>query len=199
MGTAEYASCMPSELVPKSESGLPPILAGNATPDIRQRVGQFFSSVASLFESWVTWRKSAHTQRAYREDIMSFVSFLGIEWPDQAAALRSVSVNDVLAFRELLLKKNAAPKTINRRISSLSSSYKYLAAAEIRLPITIPNPAHAQFISRESNTLLRPASLPVPCSGRASGQKVKSWLIGRWKLPACTCSFRVIWSACPAP
>ena len=120
---------MPSELVPKeNQPGLPPILAGNATPDMRQRVGQFFSSVASLFESWVTRRKSAHTQRAYREDIMSFVQFLGIEWPDQATAMLSVSVRDVLAFRELLLEKNAAPKTINRRISSLSSFYKYLAA-----------------------------------------------------------------------
>ena len=43
-------------------------------------------------------------------------------------------------------------QTLNRRISSLSSFYKYLAAAaaELRLPITVPNPAHAQFISRES-------------------------------------------------
>ena len=50
------------------------------------------------------------------------------------------------------MEKNAAPKTINRRISSVSSFFKYLAAAaaEIRLPITVPNPAHAQFISRES-------------------------------------------------
>jgi integrase len=34
----------------------------------------------------------------------------------------------------------------------VSSFYKYLAAAaaELRLPITVPNPAHAQFISRES-------------------------------------------------
>ena len=58
----------------------------------------------------------------------------------------------MLAFREHLVEKNAAPKTINRRISSLSSFYKYLAAAaaELRLPITVPNPAHAQFISRES-------------------------------------------------
>ena len=41
----------------------------------------------------------------------------------------------------------------SRRISSLSSFYKYLhgAAAELRLPITVPNPAHAQFISRESS------------------------------------------------
>jgi site-specific recombinase XerD len=93
-----------------------PSSPANATPDTRQRTGQFFSSVASLFESWVTRRKSAHTQRAYREDVMSFVQFLGIEWPDQAMALLSVSVRDVLAFREQLLEKNAAPKTINRRI-----------------------------------------------------------------------------------
>src|SRR5207244_9286398 len=39
---------------------------------------------------------------------------------------------------------------INRRVSSLSSFYKYLgaAAAELRLPIIVPNPAHSQFIPR---------------------------------------------------
>jgi site-specific recombinase XerD len=48
--------------------------------------------------------------------------------------------------------KAKLPKTLNRRISSLSSFYKYLAgaAAELRLPINVPNPAHAQFIARES-------------------------------------------------
>jgi hypothetical protein len=41
-----------------------------------------------------------------------------------------------------MTKDAAAPKTINRRISSLSSLYKFLAgaAAELRLPITVPNP-----------------------------------------------------------
>ena len=50
-------------------------------------------------------------------------------------------------------KHGGAPKTINRRISSLSSFYKFLhgAAAELRLPSTVPNPAYAQFISRESS------------------------------------------------
>ena len=64
----------------------------------------------------------------------------------------SASIKDVQAFRDELLARNAAPKTLNRRISSVSSFYKYLgaAAAELRLPITVPNPAHAQFISRES-------------------------------------------------
>ena len=51
------------------------------------------------------------------------------------------------------MRDSAAPKTINRRISSLSSFYKFQpgAAAELRLPVTVPNPAHAQFISRETS------------------------------------------------
>ena len=105
-----------------------------------------------MFEAWVTRRQSVHTQRAYREDIISFVKFMGIIWPEDSTAMLSVSIRDVLRFREHLVTNNAAPKTINRRISSISSFYKYLAAAaaEMRLPITVPNPAHAQFISRES-------------------------------------------------
>jgi len=141
------------ELAPKeNQPDLPAILAGNATAAIRDRVEQFFSSVASIFEFWVARRQSVNTQRAYREDVMAFVKFLGLTWPDQAMELLRVSVQDVQRFRGQLVAQNAAPKTLNRRISSLSSFYKYLAgaAAELRLPIMVPNPAHAQFISRES-------------------------------------------------
>ena len=132
---------------------LPPILAGSATPAIRQNVGSFYASVADIFEAWVARRSSRHTQRAYRSDVMSFVRFLGIQWPQQAPELLRVSIKDVQAFRDLLEKDGVAPKTLNRRISSVSSFYKYLAgaAAELRLPITVPNPAHAQFISRASS------------------------------------------------
>jgi len=51
-----------------------------------------------------------------------------------------------------MLAQAKAPKTINRRVSSVSSFYKFLqaVAAEMRLPISIPNPAHAQFIARFS-------------------------------------------------
>jgi site-specific recombinase XerD len=141
------------ELAPKEyQPDLPAILAGNATPAIRSRVDQFFSSLASIFESWVARRQSRHTQRAYREDVMAFVKFMGLAWPDQAMELLRVSVQDVQRFRAHMVARNAAPKTLNRRVSSLSSFYKYLAAAaaELRLPITVPNPAHSQFISRES-------------------------------------------------
>jgi site-specific recombinase XerD len=87
----------------------------------------------------------------------SFTSWAGSG--RDSTELLAASIRDVLAFREHLVKGQAAPKTINRRISSLSSFYKSLssfykylaaAAAELRLPITVPNPAHAQFVARES-------------------------------------------------
>ena len=131
---------------------LPPILAGHATGNVERRVFNFYSQIEELFERWVARRNSPHTQRAYRGDVMSLVKWLNVKWPDEAGALFTVTVADVHAWRDAMIQAEAAPKTINRRVSSISSLYKYLqaAAAELRLPITIPNPAHAQFISRES-------------------------------------------------
>jgi integrase len=79
---------MNTQLAPKEKSTpLPPILAGNTTPVIRRRVEHFFFSVASLFEAWVARRHSPHTQRAYREDVMAFARFMGMDWPQDATAL----------------------------------------------------------------------------------------------------------------
>lgn len=132
---------------------LSPVLMGHLTPETRCRVEKFYASVAQLFEAWVARRRSPHTQRAYRQDVETFIRFVGLDWPAESWRMYTISVKDVQAFREHLILQQAAPKTLNRRISSLSSLYKFLAAAaaELRLPITVPNPAHAQFISRESN------------------------------------------------
>jgi integrase/recombinase XerC len=84
---------------------------------------------------------------------MAFVEFMGLRWPADATGLLTTSVVDVHDFRDTMVRSNLAPKTINRRIASLSSFYKYLqgVAAEFRIPITVPNPAHAQFIPRGSS------------------------------------------------
>jgi len=84
---------------------------------------------------------------------MIFIARLGFAWPNEAYRLLTATVQDMQAYRDELLARSAAPKTINRRISSVSGFYKYVgaAAAELRLPITIPNPAHAQFIGRSSS------------------------------------------------
>src|SRR5271165_5452405 len=140
-------------LVKETEVKLPPILIGRLTPAVEAQVGSFYGSVADIFERWVTRRASLHTQRAYRQDVMDFVQFLGLRWPEESTRLFTVSVAEVLAFRDRMVNEAKAPKTINRRIASLSSFYKYLqgVASEFRLPITVPNPAHAQFIPRGSS------------------------------------------------
>jgi site-specific recombinase XerD len=135
----------------KERLELPPILAGKVTPEVEAQVRSFVFSVAAIYETWLGRRQSAHTRRAYDQDVMHFVRrYLKLDWPDRADELLRVSVQTVQAYRDWLVAENAAPKTINRRISSLSSFYKYLgaAAAELRLPIIVPNPAHSQFIPR---------------------------------------------------
>jgi site-specific recombinase XerD len=131
---------------------LPPILTGSAPDQVEARVERFFLSVAAIFEAWVARRSSKHTQRAYRQDVVGFIAFREIAWPDDAIRLLQISVADVHAWRDHLVATGAAPKTLNRRVASLSSFFKYLqaAAAELRLPITVPNPAHAQFLGRDA-------------------------------------------------
>jgi len=71
----------------------------------------------------------------------------------EAEPLLYSSVADMQRWCDMMREKSKAPKALNRRISSLSSFYKYLAgaAAGFRLSINVPNPAHAQFIARESS------------------------------------------------
>jgi len=105
-----------TELVPVSESQpeLPPILAGRHTAAVEAQVRSFYLSVGDIFERWVTRRSSQHTQRAYRQDVMDFVQFLGIGWPEESTRLFTVSVADVLAFRDVMLAESKAPKTNNQ-------------------------------------------------------------------------------------
>src|SRR5260370_35400361 len=140
-------------IVLSAPDALPPVLVGTVPPQVRPRAESFYAGVAELFERWVARRPSPHTQRAYRRDVLSFVDFLGIAWPPEAFRLLLASVADVQRWRDSMMAETKAPKTLNRRISSLSSFYKYLAgaAAELRLPVNVPNPAHAQFIARESS------------------------------------------------
>ena len=137
-------------IVKGEPADLPPILAGNYTRAVAEKVRSYYLGIAEIFERWVTRRDSHHTQRAYRQDFMSLVDFLGIVWPEQATRLFQVTVADVQAWKDEMLAQEKAPKTINRRVSSVSSFYKYLSgvAAEMRLPITVPNPSHSQFIAR---------------------------------------------------
>jgi len=100
---------------------LPPIFPGNVTPQMQARTEQFFWSVAKMFDAWVQRRTSPHTQRAYAQDVMAFVNYLGITWPQEAWKLLQVTVPQVQAWRDALVQKGTAPKTLNRRVCSLAS------------------------------------------------------------------------------
>lgn len=133
---------------------LPAVLTGRATPEVEAHVRDFVRSIADIYEAWLNRCTSAHTRRAYEQDIMAFVrEYLRLDWPGESAELLKVSVQQAQAYRDWLVTRHAAPKTVNRRISSLSSFYKFLAAAaaEMRLPVIVPNPAHSQFIPRSSS------------------------------------------------
>ena len=138
-------------LVPVQDSGLtlPPLL-DVGSPELRQRVEGFYGAVAEIFERWVKRSGSVHTQRAYRSDVMAFVGVMGWPWPQESWRFLTVTIAQVSAWRDLMLEEEKAPKTMSRRVASLSSFFKFLGACatEARLPITVPNPAHAQFIRR---------------------------------------------------
>ena len=140
-------------LVNETRAELPPILVGRHTRGGRGPGRELLRLGRGHLRTLGHPAAEQHTQRAYRQDVMDFVHFLGLRWPEESTRLFTVSVADVLAFRDRMLAESKAPKTINRRIASLSSFYKYLqgVASEFRLPITVPNPAHAQFIARGSS------------------------------------------------
>jgi site-specific recombinase XerD len=131
---------------------LPPILDGCYTLTIEDKVCRFVLHVPEMLERWISRRASPHTQRAYRQDIFTFLAFAKIVWPSQATELFAVTVGQVHAYRDWMVGRSDAPKTINRRISSLSGFYKFLreVAAEMRLPIQVANPADKEFVARDN-------------------------------------------------
>jgi site-specific recombinase XerD len=119
---------------------------------MQQRVERFYRSLAEIFEAWVQRCGNPHTQRAYRADVMAFVAFLGLAWTKEPWDLFRVTVQEVQAWRDAMMAQDMAPKTRNRRLSSLAHFYRYLGetAKELRLPINVANPAHAQFVARKT-------------------------------------------------
>ncbi len=149
-GPASGAALVPADL---DRLQLPPIVAGHSSPAVVQKVEHFYLSVAEMFEAWVARSENYHTQRCYRRDVLSFVEHLGIRWPQESWQLLKTGVQDVRDWRSFMANEQEfAPKTLNRRISSLSGFFQFLreAAADAKLPITVQNPAHKDFIKRPS-------------------------------------------------
>ena len=109
----------------------------------------------------VPTQRGSNTQRTYRRAVLDFIEFLGINWPRDAHELLAATVPDVRAWRDGMVADHKAPATLNARLSAVSGFYRFMrevSVTELKLPIQVPNPAHAQFIGRESPEPMSPTS-----------------------------------------
>ena len=81
---------------------LPPVVTGHESPAVRQKLESFYMSVAQMFDAWVKRSENYHTQRCYRRDVLSFIEFLGIDWPKNSWKLLKTSVEDVRRWRSFM-------------------------------------------------------------------------------------------------
>lgn len=72
---------------------------------------------------WFANLTNENTRRAYKNDVTSFVRFVGIKQPQD---FRSVIRAHVIAWRKTLEQQRLAPATVRRKLSALSDLYDYL-------------------------------------------------------------------------
>ncbi len=101
------------------------------------------SGVQTNFIHYLKFEKrySAHTISAYQQDLQQFFQFSALTF--QLEEPTSISHFHVRSWLAELKEKKSLPRTINRKISSLNSFYKYL----LRLGLVEKNPVkllHAQ-------------------------------------------------------
>jgi len=100
---------------------------------------------------WLAKQKSARTRRAYRLDVRHFMATLGITAIEE---LRRIDHRPVIAWERTMREtERAAPSTVRRRLSALSSLFKHLVRHGYmeKNPVTeIERPA----INRDEGTTL---------------------------------------------
>jgi site-specific recombinase XerD len=76
---------------------------------------------------WLEGQQSAHTRAAYRNDVAGFLTFLGIQSPDE---LRRVDRGAVIAWRREL-EASSKSSTIRRKLAALSSLFTHLVDQQL--------------------------------------------------------------------
>lgn len=72
---------------------------------------------------WLANLTNDKTRRAYKIDVGEFSQFLGLQKPEE---FRAVTRAHIIAWRELLERRDLSPPTIRRKLSALSSLFEYL-------------------------------------------------------------------------
>jgi integrase/recombinase XerD len=72
---------------------------------------------------WLANITNDKTRRAYKLDVGEFSQFLSLKRPEE---FRTVTRAHIIAWRELLERRELSPPTIRRKLSALSSLFEYL-------------------------------------------------------------------------
>ena len=99
------------------------------------------------FLNYLTFQKrySRHTIISYRNDLTSFFEFISLQY--HAISLKDISAPMVRSWLATLKENKAASKTINRKISSLKSFFKYQLRMQ-RLEVSPMSSTSALKVSR---------------------------------------------------
>src|SRR5438552_3798835 len=109
---------------------------------------------------WFANLENENTRRAYRNDVGTFMRFVGIKRPEE---FRAVTRAHVIAWRKVLEQRKLAPATIRRKLSALADLYNYLCDANA----VLHNPV---------NGVERPTSATNALSNGSDIAEVQEWL-----------------------
>jgi integrase/recombinase XerC len=128
---------------------------------------RFFMSV-NQFLAYLQHEKNyaIHTLKAYQADLLSFEDYCRQEY--QIEALHEVPYAIIRSWIVMLLEKGNSAKTINRKISSLRSYYKYLMRShqlersplEEHRPLKVQKRVQVPFSPKEMHQVLDPNLYP---------------------------------------
>ena len=77
---------------------------------------------------WLANLRNERTRRAYRQDVLDFCRFAGVDSPE---AMRSVTRPHVIAWRTHLEQRSLSGATIRRKLSALSSLFDHLCECNV--------------------------------------------------------------------
>jgi hypothetical protein len=121
---------LPAPVSPAAPGAGPAAVAAELLSRVRAElpvVGELGEREQVLVSAWLTGLRSARTRRAYAGDVVAWLSWLAGREADALAAGR-VHV-DLWAATQL--DDGAAAASVRRRLSALSSVYRYCAAHEL--------------------------------------------------------------------
>jgi integrase/recombinase XerC len=90
----------------------------------------FDKQIISFFD-YLTYEKkySAHTLTSYKNDISQFIAFINPN--NESFAITDINYQQIRAWVASLLKDKIAARSVNRKLSSLKSFFKYLQRQQI--------------------------------------------------------------------